>query len=56
MGKSEGQASRHQPRWRVTIVPLGTPEDGDGAQKRALEIVAKRYRDNLREGRRQPKG
>ncbi len=35
---------RQPPVWRIMIVPVGTPEDGDQAQKRALEIIAKRYR------------
>lgn len=40
------QKIHRQPlQWHVMIVPVGTPEDGDAAQKRALEVIAQRYRN-----------
>jgi hypothetical protein len=41
-----GDGRRSSPAWRIVIVPVGSSEDGDRAQRRALEIVAKRYHAN----------
>ncbi len=46
------RTGRQATTWHVTIIPVGTPQEGDEAQKRALEIVVKRFHANQS----QPKG
>jgi hypothetical protein len=50
--QKQSRTGRQATTWHVTIIPVGTPQEGDEAQKRALEIVVKRFHANQS----QPKG